>query len=157
MSSKLNKLDLAIDSLKTGELLVQVFDVIRVVGNFMNDDNKRAQGFKLSTLNRLKFLKGNNNRTTFLHHIEKLIRNHFPELCGFIDQLEAITKVTTLDIENLERECQDFGKKIENSILSIDKGNLRKVGEINSSDKVIEVVKPLLEKAEKKIQFFSLI
>lgn len=70
--AKLRKVDKAVSALQESDNLRNVFNVILAVGNFMNDTSKQAQGFKLSTLQRLTFIKDTTNSMTFLNYVEKL-------------------------------------------------------------------------------------
>jgi cytokinesis protein len=57
------------------------------MGNFMNDTNKQASGFKLGTLSRLVNLKDDKNQRSLMDYIEMSIRNKFPEWQSFMDDL----------------------------------------------------------------------
>lgn len=57
------------------------------MGNFMNDTNKQASGFKLGTLSRLVNLKDDKNQRSLMDYIEMSIRVKFPEWQSFTDDL----------------------------------------------------------------------
>lgn len=69
---KLRSIDEAVENIKNSQHLKSVFEIILTVGNYMNDSTKQAQGFKLSSLQRLSFMKDDKNSMTFLHYVEKL-------------------------------------------------------------------------------------
>ncbi|KAM9886865.1 hypothetical protein OXX69_013562, partial [Metschnikowia pulcherrima] len=68
---KLRSIDAAVGSIKHSKHLRSVFDIILAVGNYMNDTSKQAKGFRLSSLQRLGFVKDDKNSMSFLHYVEK--------------------------------------------------------------------------------------
>ena len=74
---KLNIVDEANAALKSRSLQ-NVLGIIRTVGNFMNDDAKQALGFKLDTLQRLKFMKDDQNSMTFCITLKRLFVTRSP-------------------------------------------------------------------------------
>ncbi|CUM46045.1 uncharacterized protein AC631_02187 [Debaryomyces fabryi] len=147
---KLQLIDEVNNSIKESDDLKNVLGIIRSVGNFMNDSSKQAMGFKLGTLQRLKFMKDDTNSMTFLHYVEKIIRNSFLEYGSFVDQLSSLNQVNNISIEQLENDCHDFEKTINNVASSIAKGNLSDPSKLHQDDKVLSVISKPLESAKLK-------
>lgn len=147
---KLQLIDEVNNSIMESDDLKNVLGIIRSVGNFMNDSSKQAMGFKLDTLQRLKFMKDDTNSMTFLHYVEKIIRNSFLEYGSFVDQLSPLNQVNNISIEQLENDCQDFERLISNVGSSIAKGNLSDPGKLHQDDKILGVISKPLENAKLK-------
>lgn len=147
---KLQVIDEANTSLKASSSLKYVLGIIRSVGNFMNDSSKQAMGFKLDTLQRLKFMKDETNTMTFLHYVEKVIRNEFPEFGSFVDELSALNHLSNIAIEQLENDCHEFGRVIDNVSSSIEKGNLSDSSSFHPEDRIVAKVTGPLENAKIK-------
>ena len=118
--------------------------------SFMNDSSKQAQGFKLSTLQRLTFIKDEKNSMTFLNYVEKIIRENYPEYTNFIEELDPVLSVTKVSIEQLTNDCKEFSQSILNVERSIEIGNLSDPSKFHPLDKVLNKVVPVLPDARKK-------
>lgn len=116
----------------------------------MNDDSKLALGFKLSTLQRLRFLKDSSNQYSLLHYIEKTVRRHFPEYKDFADELSNIKKVSTISVDELEKSVNDFDSLVSNCAKQIENGALSDESKLHPDDKIIEYVSKVIIKAEKR-------
>lgn len=147
---KLTLIDEALDAIRTSEHLRNVFGIILQVVNFMNDESKQTQGFKLDTLQRLKFLKDNSNTMTFLHYVEIIVRNKFPLWGSFVDDLLALHSVQKLSIEQTEKDCQEFDRNISNVLTSLEKGNLSDESLFHPDDKVLNTITRPLREARTK-------
>ncbi|ODV95895.1 hypothetical protein PACTADRAFT_49333 [Pachysolen tannophilus NRRL Y-2460] len=147
---KLDVIDEGIKSIRQSDSFKDVLDIIRTIGNFMNDDSKKALGFKLGTLQRLKFMKDDKNSMTFLHYIEKIIRNWFPEYGEFVDDLSIVGIVSKLSIDQLEADSLDFDKQVNNCKMSLEKGNLSDSANFHPEDKILEIISKPLERAVTK-------
>lgn len=147
---KLQVVDEANKSIKNSDSLKNVLGIIRSVGNFMNDFSKQAMGFKLDTLQRLKFMKDESNTMTFLHYIERVIRNTFPEYGSFVDELALLHHINNVSIEQIENDCFDYERIINNVSSSMTKGNLSDPLKLHPDDKIMATVLGPLENARIK-------
>lgn len=147
---KLLLIDEACKNVRKSESLRNVLGVIRSVGNFMNDTSKQALGFKLDTLQRLKFMKDDTNSMTFLHYIEKIIRSTFPEFGSFVDELGSLNFIQNISIEQLDSDCKEYQKVIKNVSSSMSTGNLSDPSLLHPKDKIISHVSGPLENAKIK-------
>ena len=148
--TKLRKVDKAVGALQESDNLRNVFNVILAVGNFMNDTSKQAQGFKLSTLQRLTFIKDTNNSMTFLNYVEKIIRLNYPSFNDFLKELEPVLDVVKVSIEQLVNDCRDFSQSIVNVERSVEIGNLSDSSKFHPLDKILIKTLPVLPEARKK-------
>lgn len=147
---KLSLIDESLDALKSSDHLRNVFGIILQVVNFMNDKSKQTPGFKLDTLQRLKFLKDNSNTMTFLHYVEIIVRNKFPQWGSFVDDLQILHQVQKLSVEQIEKDCQEYSRNITNVLTSLEKGNLSDESIFHPEDKVLTTVTRPLREAKTK-------
>ena len=70
------------ESLRDSLSLMNILGLILDIGNYMNDSNKQATGFKLSSLSRLGMVKDEKNESTFADLVERIVRNQYPEWEG---------------------------------------------------------------------------
>ncbi|KAL6933570.1 uncharacterized protein HGUI_03021 [Hanseniaspora guilliermondii] len=152
---KLRKIDKAVDVLKNSKNLKGIFDIILAVGNYMNDASKQANGFKLSTLQRLTFVKDEENKLTFLNYVEKIVREHYPEYAMFIKELEPLLDVTKISIDQLENDCKNYQKNISNVETSLERGNLKDSSKFHPHDRVISKILPVMSDCKKKGDLLS--
>lgn len=147
---KLRSIDEAVENIKNSQHLKSVFEIILTVGNYMNDSTKQAQGFKLSSLQRLSFMKDDKNSMTFLHYVEKIVRTQYPQLLNFLDDLSKCLEISKFSIETIANDCKDYAQSIKNVQSSIDIGNLSDVSKFHPHDKILKLVLPVLPKAKRK-------
>lgn len=147
---KLRKVDKAVGSLQDSENIHNVFNVILAVGNYMNDTSKQAQGFKLTTLQRLTFIKDYNNSMTFLNYVEKIVRLNYPSFNDFLKELEPLTDVVKVSVDQLINDCRSFTQSIINVERSVEIGNLSDSSKFHPQDRVLAKVLPVLQEARKK-------
>ena len=152
---KLRNIDEAIDGLRNSENLKRVFEIILAVGNYMNDANKQALGFKLGSLQRLSFLKDDKNSMTLLHYVEKIIRIQYPQVMKFLDEIGKCREIFKYSIESIANDCKDYSRNIANVQSSVDIGNLSDVSKFHPDDKIIKVITPVLPKAQRKSQLLA--
>ena len=150
LEQKLDLVDEAVASIRRSDSLRHVLAIIRSVGNFMNDDSKRALGFKLDVLQRLKFMKDDSNTLTFLHYVEKIVRSNFPEHGSFVDELSVLNRMHNIVIEQLEAECHEYCRNVQNVATSAEKGNLSDTHRFHPRDQILRVLEGALESAKQK-------
>lgn len=147
---KLQTVEEASQCIGASESLKNVLGIIRSLGNFMNDTSKQAMGFKIDTLLRLKFMKDDSNTMTFLHYIEKVIRNSFPEYGSFVDELGALHHINNISVEQLESDCAEYEKGIQNVVGSLSKGNLSDSKTFHPEDRILRKISGPMETAKSK-------
>lgn len=147
---KLRKIDKAVDILKNSDSLKGIFEIILAVGNFMNDASKQATGFKLSTLQRLTFIKDDDNKLTFLNYVEKIVRNYYPHLASFTKDLNPLLDVIKISVDQLVNDCNTYKKTIQNVETSLEKGNLKDSSKFHPDDRVISKILPVIPDCKKR-------
>lgn len=153
---KLNLIDQAAENIRTSDSLKLVLALIRSVGNFMNDSSKQAMGFKLDILQRLKFMKDDSHSGTFLHYVEKIVRNNFPDFGSFVDELSNLNHLQNIIIEQIETDCEEFERTIQNVLTSTTKGNLSKNEMFNPEDRILTAIAAPLDNAKLKSSLLKL-
>ena len=147
---RLNLLQGGLDKLKSSKSLVEILALIKNIGNFMNDDSKIALGFKLSTLQRLRFLKDTTNKMSMMQYVEKTVRTHFPEYKDFANSLSDVNKIATLNIDDVQKSVEDFISLINSSSRQIKNGSLSDKSKLHPDDKIIEYFGKIMDHAQKK-------
>ncbi|KAI5950865.1 hypothetical protein KGF54_003939 [Candida jiufengensis] len=152
LNMRLNLIDLGIDCLKNSENFRNVLSVIKLVGNFMNGASKQALGFKLDTLQRLKFMKDESNSMSFLHYLEKVIRQSFSEYSSFVDEISELNEIQNISTEQLELDCQEMEKNLKIINNAMENGKLSREKDLHPSDRIRETIKSSIDDANDKIQ-----
>ncbi|CAL9729857.1 BNI1-related protein 1 [Monosporozyma unispora] len=146
---KLQKIDDAIQQLQACENFQNVLYIIIEIGNYMN--TRSASGIKISSLNKLIFIKSSvDNNDSFLHFIERIIRNKYPDLMSFIQELENVENLGKITIDQLEIECQEFCQKINTMYYNVTKGRLSDPNNLDPMDKILSKIKYKTTRAKNK-------
>ncbi|KAI5963454.1 uncharacterized protein KGF55_002334 [Candida pseudojiufengensis] len=152
LSMRLDLLDMGIECLNRSENFRKVLSVIKLIGNFMNGASKQASGFTLDTLQRLKFMKDESNSMSFLHYIEKIIRQSFPEYSSFVDELNELYEIQNITTEQLELDCQEMIKNLNIINNALENGKLSRKNDLHPSDRIITILNNSMKDADEKIQ-----
>lgn len=140
INNQMNKVNIATEGLENSNSLKKLFEIILLLGNYMNSDNKKAFGFRLSTLQRLNFLKNQNNSMSFLQFLEKIIRKDFPDVQKFIEDLKPASNASKISIEHLEKDCNSLISSVNNIELSLATGNLSDPMIFHPEDRFLNIV-----------------
>ena len=132
-SSKLKQVVEISESLRDSVSLMNVLGLILDIGNYMNDSNKQASGFKLSSLARLGMVKDDKNESTFADLVERIVRTQYPEWEGFVDDIGGVITAQKLNVEQLQLGAKRYIDNIKNVQMSLDSGNLSDPEEIPSA------------------------
>ncbi|KAI5849628.1 hypothetical protein DFP73DRAFT_474000 [Morchella snyderi] len=155
LQGKLHQIVKVADKVRGSKAFHGVLNVILTMGNFMNDTNKQASGFKLGTLSRLVNLKDDKNQRSLMDYIEMSIRTKFPEWECFIDDLHECIALEKADVDNLMQQAKKFIDNIHNIQASVDAGNLSDPKKFHPQDRVLQVVLPILPEARKKAGYLK--
>ena len=150
ISKQVREIITASEALRDSVSLMNVFGLILDLGNYMNDSNKQAQGFKLSSLGRLAMIKDEKNETTFADLIERIIRNQYPEWEGFVDDLAPVVAAHKLNVEQLRTDAKKYIDNVKNVQSSLDSGNLSDPKKFHPQDRVSQVVQRSMKDARRK-------
>lgn len=152
ISNKLLEISRVSESLRDSTSLISVLGLILDIGNFMNDANKQANGFKLSTLSRLGMLKDDKNESTFADLVERIVRNQYSGWEGFTDEIGGVITAQKINVEQLIQDAKKYIDNIKNIQMSLDAGNLSDPSKFHPEDKVAIIVQRSMKEARRKAE-----
>ncbi|PKS07971.1 hypothetical protein jhhlp_006583 [Lomentospora prolificans] len=144
------------ESLRDSVSLMNVLGLILDIGNYMNDANKQARGFKLSSLARLGMVKDDKNETTLADLVERIVRNQYPEWENFSNDIAAVISVQKINIDQLQSDAKKYVENIKNVQMSLDSGNLSDPKKFHPQDRVSQVVQRCMKDARRKAEQMQL-
>ena len=151
---KLQKIDDAVRTLKNSSKLKNALYIIYSIGNYMN--KRSVGGIKISTLTKLAFVKSSSDSNqSFLHFIEKIIRFKYPDVYSFLDDIRLVEDMSTISLDYLSNECNEFSKKIEKVVYDVQEGKLSHPEKLHPDDQVIRKIKYKTSKAKTKAQLLD--
>ncbi|CAL5868886.1 uncharacterized protein PFLUO_LOCUS3113 [Penicillium psychrofluorescens] len=156
LSEKLQYIVKVSESLRDSVSLMNVLGLILDIGNFMNDANKQAQGFKLGSLARLGMIKDDKNETTFADLVERIVRNQYPEWEGFVDEIAGVVSLQKVSVDLLRQDATKYINNIKNVQSSLDAGNLSDPKKFHPQDRVSNVVQRSMKDARRKAEQLQL-
>jgi cytokinesis protein len=152
ISNKLLEISRVSESLRDSTSLISVLGLILDIGNYMNDANKQANGFKLSTLSRLGMLKDDKNESTFADLVERIVRNQYSGWEGFADEIGGVVTAQKINVEQLIQDAKKYIDNIKNIQSSLDAGNLSDPTKFHPEDKVAIIVQRSMKEARRKAE-----
>lgn len=156
ISAKLKAVVDVSESLRDSVKLMPVFGLILDIGNYMNDSNKQAVGFKLSSLARLGMVKDNNNESTLMDYVERVVRKQYPQYEGFTDDIAGVLTAQKINIEQLQNDAKKYIDNITNVQASLDAGSLSDSKRFHPEDRVSQVVQRCMKEARRKAEQMGL-
>lgn len=144
------------ESLRDSVSLMNVLGLILDIGNYMNDANKQASGFKLSSLARLGMIKDDKNETTFADLVERIVRKQYPEWEHFVDDISGVVKAKKLNVEQLGVDAKKYIDNIKNVQSSLDAGNLSDPKRFHPEDRFAVIVTRSMREARRKAEQMQL-
>ena len=156
VSEKLKQIVTVSESLRDSVSLMNVLGLILDIGNYMNDSNKQASGFKLSSLARLAMVKDEKNESTFADLVERIVRTQYPEWEGFTDDISGVVTAQKLNVEQLQTDAKRYIDNIKNVQMSLDSGNLSDPKKFHPQDRVSQVVQRSMKDARRKAEQMQL-
>ena len=156
ISEKLKQVVVVSESLRDSVSLMNVLGLILDIGNYMNDSNKQASGFKLSSLARLAMVKDDKNESTFADLVERIVRTQYPEWEGFTEDISGVVSAQKLNVEQLQTDAKKYIDNIKNVQMSLDSGNLSDPKKFHPQDRVSQVVQRSMKDARRKAEQMQL-
>jgi cytokinesis protein len=156
ISSKLRQVVSVSESLRDSVSLMNVLGLILDIGNYMNDSNKQASGFKLSSLARLGMVKDDKNESTFADLVERIVRTQYPEWESFVDDIHGVVTAQKLNVEQLQQDAKKYIDNIKNVQMSLDSGNLSDPKKFHPQDRVSQIVQRSMKDARRKAEQMQL-
>lgn len=147
---KLQQVVKVCESLRDSVSLMNILGLILDIGNFMNDSNKQAAGFKLSSLARLGMVKDDKNESTFADLVERIVRTQYPEWEGFLDEIGAVVSVQKLNVDQMRTDAKAYIGNIKNVQSSLDAGNLSDPKKFHPQDRVSQIAQRHMKDARRK-------
>uniref|UniRef100_A0A8H7KFC5 FH2 domain-containing protein n=1 Tax=Bionectria ochroleuca TaxID=29856 RepID=A0A8H7KFC5_BIOOC len=135
---------------------MNVLGLILDIGNYMNDANKQARGFKLSSLARLGMVKDDKNESSLADLVERIVRNQYPEWEGFADDITGVTSVQKINVEQLQTDARKYISNVKNVQMSLDSGNLSDPKKFHPQDRVNQIVQRSMKEARRKAEQMEL-
>jgi cytokinesis protein len=156
ISKQLKEVVRVSESLRDSVALMNILGLILDIGNYMNDANKQATGFKLSSLARLGMVKDDKNETTFADLVERIVRKQYPEWEGFVDDIGGVVTAQKLNVEQLQTDAKKYIDNIKNVQSSLDSGNLSDPKKFHPQDRVAQVTQRSMKEARRKAEQMQL-
>lgn len=156
LSDKICQVMAVSESLRDSVSLMNVLGLILDIGNYMNDANKQARGFKLSSLARLGMVKDDKNESTLADMVERIVRNQYPEWEGFGNDIAGVVTAQKINIEQLQADAKKYVDNIRNVQMSLDSGNLSDPKKFHPQDRVSQVVQRCMKEARRKAEQMEL-
>lgn len=156
ISAKLKEVVRVSESLRDSANLMNVLGLILDIGNYMNDSNKQATGFKLSSLARLGMVKDDKNESSFADLVERIVRNQYSEWESFVDEIGGVVAAQKLNVEQLTLDAKKYIDNIRNVQQSLDAGNLSDPKKFHPEDRVSVVVQRNMKDARWKAEQMKL-
>ncbi|KAK8065238.1 hypothetical protein PG997_011985 [Apiospora hydei] len=144
------------ESLRDSVSLMNVLGLILDIGNYMNDANKQARGFKLSSLARLGMVKDDKNESTLADLVERIVRNQYPEWEIFTADIAPVIAVQKINIEQLQLDAKKYIDNIKNVQMTLDSGSLSDPKKFHPQDRVSPIVQRCMKDARRKAEQMSL-
>ncbi|KAI1311523.1 hypothetical protein F5Y03DRAFT_308932 [Xylaria venustula] len=156
IAEKMHQVVSVSESLRDSVSLMNVLGLILDIGNYMNDANKQARGFKLSSLARLGMVKDDKNESTLADLVERIVRNQYPEWEGFAVDIQSVITAQKINIEQLQTDANKYISNIRNIQMSLDSGNLSDPKTFHPQDRVAQIVQRCMKDARRKAEQMEL-
>ncbi|CAK7219217.1 hypothetical protein SEUCBS140593_003816 [Sporothrix eucalyptigena] len=144
------------ESIRDSVSLMNVLGLILDIGNYMNDANKQARGFKLSSLARLGMVKDDKNESTLADLVERIVRQQYPEWESFATDIAGVVVAQKINIEQLQADAKKYILNINSVQRALDSGNLSDPKKFHPQDRVTQVVLPCMKEARRKAEQMEL-
>lgn len=138
------------ENLRDSVSLMNVLGLILDIGNYMNDANKQARGFKLSSLARLGMVKDDKNESSLADLVERIVRNQYPEWETFADEISGVSTMQKINVDQLQSDAQKYIDNIRKIQMSLDSGNLSDPKKFHPQDRVGSIVQRCMKEARRK-------
>lgn len=144
------------ESLRDSVSLMNILGLILDIGNYMNDANKQARGFKLSSLARLGMVKDDKNQSTLADLVERIVRQQYPEWDTFVNDIQGVMTAQKINIEQLQADAKRYIDNVRNVQMSLDSGNLSDPKKFHPQDRVSQIVQRCMKEARRKAEQMEL-
>ncbi|XP_043938130.1 formin-like protein 3 [Protopterus annectens] len=142
LTPQLNAIIAASASVKSSPKLKRMLEIVLALGNYMNSSKRGAiYGFKLQSLDLLSDTKSTDRKMTLLHYIAIIVKEKYPDISTFWNELHYIEKAAAVSLENvlldvkelwrgldlIRRECSQHDHSMLRGFVSSNEGRLEKL------------------------------
>uniref|UniRef100_A0A3Q1F6Y9 Formin-like 3 n=1 Tax=Acanthochromis polyacanthus TaxID=80966 RepID=A0A3Q1F6Y9_9TELE len=114
LTPQLNAIIAASGSVKSSPKLKRMLEIILALGNYMNSSKRGCvYGFKLQSLDLLLDTKSTDRKMTLLHYIALIVKEKYPELANFHNELHFVDKAAAVSLENVLLDVRELGKGMD--------------------------------------------
>ncbi|XP_016315663.1 formin-like protein 3 isoform X2 [Sinocyclocheilus anshuiensis] len=114
LTPQLNAIIAASASVKSSPKLKKILEIILALGNYMNSSKRGSvYGFKLQSLDLLLDTKSTDRKMTLLHYIALVVKEKYPELTTFYNELHFVDKAAAVSLENVLLDVKELGKGMD--------------------------------------------
>uniref|UniRef100_A0A668ST36 Formin-like protein 3 n=1 Tax=Oreochromis aureus TaxID=47969 RepID=A0A668ST36_OREAU len=114
LTPQLNAIIAASGSIKSAPKLKRMLEIILALGNYMNSSKRGCvYGFKLQSLDLLLDTKSTDRKMTLLHYIALIVKEKYPELANFYNELHFVDKAAAVSLENVLLDVRELGKGMD--------------------------------------------
>ncbi|XP_034035698.1 formin-like protein 2 isoform X1 [Thalassophryne amazonica] len=101
-------------SIKSSQKLKKILEIILALGNYMNSSKRGAvYGFKLQSLDLLLETKSTDRKQTLLHYIATVVRDKYPTVSMFFNELHYVDKAAAVSLENVLCDVKELQRGME--------------------------------------------
>uniref|UniRef100_A0AAX7TPQ8 Formin-like 2b n=1 Tax=Astatotilapia calliptera TaxID=8154 RepID=A0AAX7TPQ8_ASTCA len=101
-------------SIKSSQKLKKILEIILALGNYMNSSKRGAvYGFKLQSLDLLLETKSTDRTQTLLHYISNVVREKYPAVSLFYNELHYVDKAAAVSLENVLSDVKELQRGME--------------------------------------------
>uniref|UniRef100_H3BWK0 Formin-like 2b n=1 Tax=Tetraodon nigroviridis TaxID=99883 RepID=H3BWK0_TETNG len=101
-------------SIKSSQKLKKILEIILALGNYMNSSKRGAvYGFKLQSLDLLLETKSTDRSQTLLHYIANMVRDKYPAVSPFYNELHYVDKAAAVSLENVLCDVKELQRGME--------------------------------------------
>uniref|UniRef100_A0A3B4TMV7 Formin-like 2b n=1 Tax=Seriola dumerili TaxID=41447 RepID=A0A3B4TMV7_SERDU len=101
-------------SIKSSQKLKKILEIILALGNYMNSSKRGAvYGFKLQSLDLLLETKSTDRKQTLLHYIANVVREKYPAVSPFYNELHYVDKAAAVSLENVLCDVKELQRGME--------------------------------------------
>uniref|UniRef100_A0A4W5QBL8 Formin-like 3 n=1 Tax=Hucho hucho TaxID=62062 RepID=A0A4W5QBL8_9TELE len=114
LTPQLNAIIAASASVKSSPKLKRMLEIILALGNYMNSSKRGSvYGFKLQSLDLLLDTKSTDRKMTLLHYIAVVVKEKYPDLANFFNELHFVDKAAAVSLENVLLDVRELGKGMD--------------------------------------------
>ncbi|XP_037739808.1 formin-like protein 3 isoform X4 [Chelonia mydas] len=114
LTPQLNAVIAASASVKASQKLKHVLEIVLALGNYMNSSRRGCvYGFRLQSLDLLLDTKSTDRKLTLLHFIALTVREKYPDLATFWQELHFVEKAAAVSLENVLLDVKELGRGMD--------------------------------------------